>query len=269
MTLEEYIKTNKYHDVKIISSYHNHNALCRHASGNVKDYVLKAKEKGLKIIGISDHGPLDEIVETRPRMSKEEFLNDYLKQFEEVKKLGIIVKKGVELEYFKELHDHYCFCKQHLDYMILGQHIFRVNGKMRSVHKDTLNDEDYLAYENAIYEALDTNLFSFLAHPDIIFFNNENISSVGKQVLERIVIYCVKKDIPLEVNVNGLRRQGIGSSPYRYTRQEYLDLLKKYNAKVIVSDDAHAVSQIIDEKTKITYSYLEDEGYNIVYKLEV
>lgn len=266
MTLEEYIKRGKFHDVRIISSYHNHNYLCRHAFGVVKDYVEGAKEKGLEIIGISDHGPLD-LFETKPRMTNEEFYEDYLPQFKKANHFGVEVKKGLELEYFPEFIDKYKEYRKYVDYMLLGQHIFRVNGIMKSVHFSSINDEDIKIYGEEVKKAISTHLFDAVAHPDVIFHNVEKVSRVGREVLEDIVKCAIENNILLEVNVSGIRKTPIGNTKYRYPRQEYLDILKKYNAKIIVSDDAHRVSEINDDVTKAVYSYLEDEGFNIVYKI--
>ena len=265
MTLEEYIERGIYHHVDIISSYHNHNYLCGHALGNVKDYIDVAVKKGYQIFGISDHGYIPQMSD---RMNRNDFFNNYLKQFEEIKDYNIIVKKGLEFEYFKENIDLYKEMRKYVDYLVLGEHIFYRNGKLRSVHYDELDDEDFILYEKNCIEGLKTGLFDFIAHPEIAFYNIENISETGMRCLENIVKYCTENDIIMEVNVNGLRRKPIGKVRYRYPRQEYLDLLKKYHTKVIVSDDAHVISEINDDYTKITYSYLEDEGFNLLYELE-
>ena len=194
MTLEEYIRKGKYHDVKIISSYHNHNYLCRHAFGVVKDYVEVAKEKGIEVIGISDHGPID-LIETKPRMTDEEFYLDYLPQFERARNLGIEVKKGLELEFFPEFIDKYVEYKNNVDYLLLGQHIFRVNGIMKSVHFSSINNEDIIVYGNVVMNAIATHLFDVVAHPDVIFHNVEKVSKVGCEVLENIVKCAIDNDV--------------------------------------------------------------------------
>ena len=39
-------------------NYHTHTARCRHATGTEEEYVLAAIDRGLKILGFSDHTPL-------------------------------------------------------------------------------------------------------------------------------------------------------------------------------------------------------------------
>lgn len=47
--------------------YHTHHNRCGHATGTVRDYVIAAIEKGLQVIGISDHTPAFALEEDLPR----------------------------------------------------------------------------------------------------------------------------------------------------------------------------------------------------------
>lgn len=261
MTLEEYIHKNEIQNVNIESSYHNHNYLCRHAGGTVYDYVAMAEKKGLKVIGISDHGPSKVY---NDRMNYETFYTEYLPQFNEVANFKIKVRKALEVEYNPLEIEELTFLRGKVDYFILGQHYIKVDENYKMVHQEHLKDSDYRIYRDTILEALNTGLFAILAHPDIVFFNSENISEFGLNCLENIIIEAKRLNIYLEINVNGLRRKGIGKVKYRYPRQEYLDLLKKHQAKCIVSDDAHDPKYIVDSYTKAVYSYLIEEGFNLV-----
>lgn len=261
MTLEEYASLKKFKNVNIISSYHNHNYLCQHASGTVIDYVTEAKEKGLLKFGISDHGPSNVYHE---RMNLEAFYNEYLPQFENVDNLGIKVYKGLEMEYNKDDLENMKKLRKEVDYMILGQHYVYRDNRYKMVHKEDVDDIDVKIYKDTIIEALNTGLFQILAHPEIVFYRMEKISNFALKCLEEIVVTAKNLGVYLEVNANGMRRSGIGKLKYRYPRQEYLDLLKKHNAKCIVSDDAHTPSHIVDLSTEILYSYLIDEGFNLV-----
>ena len=42
----------------MIANYHTHTWRCMHASGTEREYVEKAIEGGLKILGFSDHTPM-------------------------------------------------------------------------------------------------------------------------------------------------------------------------------------------------------------------
>lgn len=261
MTLEEYALKGKIKDVNIVSSYHNHNYLCLHAGGTVYDYAIMAKEKGLKTFGISDHGPSTVYSD---RMNYETFYTKYLPQFDLVKDLDINVRCALEMEYNnKEIEEINFLCGK-VDYLVLGQHYIYKDDKYKMVHKEKLTDEDFILYKDIVIEALNTGLFKILAHPEIVFFNTYKISEIGLKCLEDIILEAKRLNVLLEVNVNGMRRKGINDLLYRYPRQEYLDLLKKHQAKCIVSDDAHDPKYIVDNYTKILYSYLIEEGFNLV-----
>ena len=65
-------------------NYHTHMRLCRHAQGDIKDYVEEAIRLGFHSLGISDHGPV-----SNPgfkRMTIDEFYKIYVPEFMECKK---------------------------------------------------------------------------------------------------------------------------------------------------------------------------------------
>jgi len=41
----------------MIANYHTHTWRCNHASGREEDYVTCALQRGLKVLGFSDHSP--------------------------------------------------------------------------------------------------------------------------------------------------------------------------------------------------------------------
>ena len=115
---------------QIISNYHTHIYLCRHATGTISDYVSKAYELNYHTIGISDHGPfpdwLKEKLHSR-RMTEDEFINTYLKDLQTITEEfdgKIKVLKGMEIEYLPETKELIPFYKSKLDYLILGQHYY-------------------------------------------------------------------------------------------------------------------------------------------------
>ena len=43
----------------VLEDWHSHNNLCRHAEGSIEDYIKRAIEMKLELIGISDHFPYE------------------------------------------------------------------------------------------------------------------------------------------------------------------------------------------------------------------
>ena len=259
ISLIEYLKNRRFPYTNIKATFHNHNYLCGHASGTVRDYCERALSKGLDGIGISDHGYVGVV---KDRMSKEDFYERYLPQFNEVSDFDIKVYKGLEVEYFSHNIDLYKEYLKHVDYLILGQHHYYFDGELINNRFVIPDQKMSKAYEKTCIDALGTGLFKILAHPEIAFYNMEKLTDYAIETLENIVSFCTKNNIIMEVNVNGLRH--IKNGVVRYPRQELLDLYYKYQTPVIVSDDAHNISEIKDEYTIGVYSYLLENGFNVV-----
>jgi histidinol-phosphatase (PHP family) len=99
-------------------NYHTHMRLCHHAEGNIEDYVLKAISLGFTRLGISDHGPIKN--PGFPRMSLEEFKNEYITEFKYCKNKykNIHLYLGLEMEYFYGMDNYYKELLKDCDYLI-------------------------------------------------------------------------------------------------------------------------------------------------------
>ncbi|MBN2540494.1 MAG: histidinol-phosphatase [Bacilli bacterium] len=225
--------------------------LCRHATGTIADYVKQAIELGLTQIGFTDHAPWTELIDRSVRMSCEDY-PIYIEELEEaIKKYSSKIKilKGVEIEYFKYKDSHYRHLMKDLDYMILGQHYIEMNRKLVSVYRiHTI--KELTIYKNTLIEAMRTGFFKFIAHPDLFLFSQKKLSSEVLGLAEEIILAAKRFDIPLEVNANGIRKGMIeveGEMIYRYPRKEFWELVKKHEAKVVISSDAHKPELLFDE----------------------
>ena len=45
----------------MLTNYHTHCNLCKHAGGTIEEYVLEAVDKGFDILGMSDHLPYKDV----------------------------------------------------------------------------------------------------------------------------------------------------------------------------------------------------------------
>lgn len=231
-------------------NYHTHLALCNHASGMTEDYALKAIEEGFVEIGISDHAPLpmlnasmDEIKKLHldENMTLDEFNNVYIPDVLNVnnKYKNLSVKLGIETEYIKEYHGFYKDLRDKLEYMILGQHFFMKDGKLIDVY-DNLSADNVINYANSIKEALDTKMFSILAHPDLYMYDYENkkFDDVAAKAADIILKACEENDVLVEININGMKKV-LENGEYRYPKAEFFEIAKQYNVKFILGIDAH------------------------------
>ena len=239
------------------ANYHTHTELCGHAVGNVKDYVDEAIKLGFKELGMSDHAHTPEYFMSHDDyrrhgleriMTNDDFDNSYVPQVLEAKKNpNIKVYLGLETEYFPEFHDYFVNLRKKLDYLVLGLHFFNYDGKSYSTYFDMSKDTIKM-YTDIVTKAMDTGLYSILAHPDLYMYMYQ--SEKGERVFDEICVECakriidcaIKNDVYLEVNANGIQntyRDYPEYTNYLYPREEFWEIARDTNAKIVIGADAH------------------------------
>lgn len=256
-------------------NFHSHTYLCGHAGGVPVDYVEVAIEKKYKQLGISEHGPMSNLKNENSRLKEEDY-ELYIKLLDEAKELansnGIEFFKGFEIEYFKHM-DVYNKYLEDMDYLILGQHFIYENEKYKSTYAlSTL--EDIILYKDTIIEAIKTNHFNMVCHPDLCFYNIENPTEEMYQALFEIIPVAIEHDIVLELNANGIRRSkyehnNTDYEKFKYPRLRFFEEAAKQKAKVLVSSDAHSPDALDDWAIEEAYKYANDLNVNLVYELNM
>ena len=100
-------------------NYHSHTYRCKHAFGEVVDFVKSALNAGLKVFGVTDHLPFPDDRWLDVRMTYKE-LDDYVEAVNVAKSLfsQVNVLLGMECEYVEEY-------KNYLEDELLGKHQFK------------------------------------------------------------------------------------------------------------------------------------------------
>ena len=246
-------------------NYHTHTKWCRHGTGEIEDFVLEAISKGLKTIAITEHVPLRDNSE-RNRMSWEDFYlydKDFIRVINKYKdKIEII--KGFECEYYKDSLDDYIMFKEKYGYnlLILGHH---KAGKLKEI--DVFNEksyEDMLVYANEVTEALNTGLFDFIAHPDLVLnsYNNNIWDYKSDLFMRKIFKSCQDNDIPVEINMNGLRVNK------RYPDKNAFRISKDYNLRYLINSDAHRPNELVDENYQRALDFAKELDLKVEDKLK-
>ncbi|MCH5153785.1 MAG: histidinol-phosphatase [Clostridiales bacterium] len=248
-------------DIKIKSNYHTHNYLCGHAGGTVSDYAKEAVRCGMSILGISDHC-LPSVATYDPYISLRDIDKVYLPQFDEAKRQygeQLRLLRGVEIEYFEGYPDYYKTLKSKLDYMVLGQHMYMRGGKLYNSFFEGTDDKNVSAYFDNVCKGIESGLFALVAHPDLIFYQRPKITPRMADAMERTVKLAAERKVALELNANGIRYH-----EFRYPTDLLVELCKKYNARVVVSSDAHNPRYLCDKYTLALYAYAKNAGLNVV-----
>ncbi len=249
------------------TNFHTHHYLCGHAFGHVEDYVKEAILKNVKILGFSDHGPVENGL--FHRMNESDFYNIYLKEIQDAKekyKNEIKIYRGLEIEYFYDF-DGYQNLLNHLDYLILGGHFY--TGYQRDFGSSYQIDtkEKLKSYTDLIVDGMDTGYFKILAHPDIFMTGYPIFDDFCESCSKRIIESAIKNHVIIEYNANGLRRgtrkYADGSIDYSYPNPHFFNLVSQYpNAKVIVSSDCHRPEDLYDEAMELCFKKLKELGIN-------
>ncbi len=244
-------------------NYHTHTMRCFHAFGNDEDFVKAAIEAGFDEIGFADHSPWhfeNHVSGMRMHEREREGYCESVKSLREKYKDKISIKLGLECEYFpyhmpwlkEKIKEH------EIDYIILGHHFCRCetvgeyNGALRT-------PEQIRLYCDEVLEAMDSGLFTYVAHPDIFMRGYPVFDEVCKEVSLKIIDKAIETNTPLEYNLLGLshskldRKQG-------YPYPDFWALAGEKKPPVTIGIDAHTPEAYLDTE-------LYDSGIRTLSKL--
>ncbi len=259
-------------------NYHTHTKRCGHATGEDEEYVLEAIGKGCTKLGFSDHAMLPGYSEPYVRGEYSEF-SGYV---ESIRKLQakyrdqIDIYLGIEAESFPEYFPFYkeLLSSRVLDYIILGNHD-QMNYKTKTLvtyFSNITNAGQVYAYRDLAIQAISSGLFSIFAHPDFFLQSIENFDSDCKKVSRDMIECCMAYDVPLEVNVGGIRngRKYIGyERRWLYPTDDFFSLVSKYNAKCVFGEDAHSPEQLNDASADyLAMEFAKRHNLNMIDDLE-
>lgn len=240
-----------------MNNYHTHTYRCRHAQGDVADYVRAAREAGLSELGFSDHMPHPDSRWPLYHMLADE-LPGYVAAVREARRLeeerlhgGITIFLGLECEWSADLGSFYrdeLIGTFGIEYLLAGIHYAEIGGRL--VDSFSITDARGLgAYARQVEGAAGSGLFACLAHPDV-FMNGHIAWNADTEACARDVLAaCAAADLPIEVNGNGLRKPRVraleGMRP-PYPHRRFWELAAEYKVRAIAGSDAHHPRDVAD-----------------------
>lgn len=226
--------------------YHVHTRYCRHAAGEVEDYVRVALSLGLDEIGFADHFPmfyLPELPYSDYSMDLEE-LPAYVGEVEKVRGMfsdRISVKVGVEVDYQrgKEALLKKAVSTQEFDYLIGVVHLVDgwVIDDTRNMDKFREYDLDrlYRKYFDELEALVKSGIFDIVGHIDVI----KRFNFIPEGGVEQYVLPCLdliaEKGLCVELNTSGLDRP-VGDT---YPGLNLLEAMRRRRIPVTLGSDAH------------------------------
>lgn len=210
--------------MKLIYDLHTH-TIFSHGTGTIEDNVRIAKEKGLKEIGITDHGFEHGLYAVnRKKLPQMRIECDRLS-----KKYNLKVLLGIEADIIDyngniDVNEN---DKSFLDFVIVGYHKvlkprwrvfwFSLFTKIIKTKKQREKLTD------SYIKALDKHNIKFFTH----------LNRAVKVNVKRIADECKKRDMPIELNGKGI-----------YFSQEEIEYMKKNGNKFICGSDAHSPEKV-------------------------
>lgn len=254
-------------------NFHTHTSLCNHASGTMEEYVIHAIKQGYKVLGFSDHSPwkFEDHYVSPIRMKLYEF-EKYKKEFIRLKekyKEEIILKLGLEVEYFPSLMDwlKQFVVEEDLDYIIFGNHYHQIETRSTYYGSITKDDEMLKAYTLSCIEGMKTNLYSYLAHPDLFMRSHRPFDDLCYWASEEIAQASVKYNIPLEYNLEGLHYSKIANRQ-EYPYDSFWKIAGRYKCKAIIGVDAHCPEAFDRGYYEQAYQDLSSYGVEVIDDIE-
>lgn len=232
----------------MIANYHTHTWRCNHAAGTEAVYAEKALEAGLEVLGFSDHAPyvfpVGYYSHFRMKLS---LLPDYVETILQLRKEyagRIEIPLGLELEYYPELLPKLLPILRDypIDYVIMGQHFIKNEYDSQYVGLTT-GDQSVLEYYcNQTIDAMQTGLFTYFAHPDVLNFCGDH--KIYQKHMRRVCAEAKRCGVPLEYNLLGLRGNRHYPNPY------FWEVAAEEGCGVILGRDAHDPDVLCDFQTE-------------------
>lgn len=244
----------------MIANYHTHTWRCNHAEGKEYEYVENAIAAGLQILGFSDHSPYTFPNGYRSwfRMGVEQ-LEDYVQTVLTLRRdyAGqILLPLGLEMEYYPDrISDLLPILRdQPLDYLILGQHF--IGNEVNEHYSGTVTDDRRILerYTNQSIDAMQTGLFTYFAHPDLLHFTGDIPFYLAQA--RRLCREAKSCGMPLEINLLGILERK------HYPRPLFWEIAAEEGCDVVLGRDAHFPDAMFDTRS-------EQTALNMVYDLEL
>lgn len=244
---------------------HTHTYRCGHALGKDTAYIEAAIKADFNILGFSEH------IQYRANNGKYNRINfeDFKYYFEDINKLkykyrnDIAVYCGLEAEYIPNAIGDLLELKPNCDFILLGQHQGGIHDIKYCLKCD---DHDVLQYAEDIENALETDLFSIIAHPDFFMSARNSWSKECAKASEQICQAAKGHNVPLELNIKGsyCDKKCIDQSiRFPYPIREFWEIAASVGNEVLFGWDAHKPTDLFRSTNNIN-SIIGDLDLNFI-----
>lgn len=260
--------------MKLIRNYHTHTYRCGHAIGEDEEYVIEAIKNGIVELGFSDHVPFKNYNQKGVRMEYKQ-MEDYISSISNLKekyKDQIKIYVGFEAEYYHEIDEYYDELLSKVDYLICGQHFAYDN--IEQVYIGFKKDDKRVAkdYVDRVVKAMESGKFKYIAHPDIILRSYTIRDDFIEEQMRRICETSERTRIPLEINLEGMRRKVDAGNPMSedfYPYPSFWNIVKDYDIDVIIGADVHDPKLLNDDYDKWAREIVKRYNLHLIDQIKI
>jgi histidinol-phosphatase (PHP family) len=252
------------------TDYHMHTPLCGHAAGAPREYVLAAQKAGLEEIGFSDHNPMPTQFDDW-RMAPNQ-LFEYVGLVDEARREfpQYPIRLGLEVDFIPgyEAHVQWLAEQAEWDYFIGAVHYVTPewdidNPKHLKRWTEQPVEEIWRAYFAAYTKMVESCLFDFLAHPDLVKKFGHRPTGDLTRFYREMLDAASEAGAVLEVSTAGLRKDAKEIYPSR----DFLEAAFVRHIPIVINSDAHAPEEVAYEFDR-AYKLVRDVGYTEVMRFE-
>lgn len=271
-----------------MNNYHIHSKYCKHADGELFEYLDSAIKGNLKEIGISDHMPLSKkllksfsrFIEKSGSLYSRMDMNEIQKYLSEIDVLKrndkVKVFSGFECEYNSFDLDYLEYLKSLVDYLNLGVHYVYKDKLLYDFMNNLVTDgensrnvqlSDIEIYTENCVKAINSGLFNVLVHPDVFMknFDNDIFDENMKKWSKRIIEAAIENKVFLELNTSDIFKAKKKNRRIRYPSDSFWKIVSEYkDAKILIGTDAHQPERVYDFQLEFISDFIKKHNLTIV-----
>jgi histidinol-phosphatase (PHP family) len=233
----------------MIVDYHTHSRLCRHAQGDLEEYIQKAVWLGLDEIACSDHAPLPGNYDARHRMTVEEFHADYatvVSELTEKYAKKIRIRRAIEIDHLDWATDwnQKFIAENDFDFVLGSVHFVGPRGQERPLFGPEYGRDELESlcegYYLAIADSVKSGMFDIISHFDIIKKFGSFTSKRVDQLIVEAMTQIKNAGICIEINTSGLRKP----EKEMYPSERILAIARELQIPLTIGSDAHTPEDV-------------------------
>ena len=248
---------------------HIHTRLCKHAEGDVFDYVEKAIDLGITEIAFTDLIPLPNNFDLAHRMRFDEIdtYSDWVMKAKE-KYPEITIRYGIEADFYEGFENFTeKFLSQYdFDIVIMSVHFIRHwpegNWVFDYHFPNKSKEEIYKDYLSIMKRGIETGLFDVLGHSDMIKSPGDSLIQLIPNDVNELLQVVKKSGMAIEINTSGYRKNVLEP----YPGLDWIPLISDNSIPLTIGSDAHHPNQV-GLQFKPVYKRVKEAGIKklIVY----